>query len=552
MSIPDDIREKLFPYQIPHTENLIYSLQTYSRCLDASDTGTGKTFTSIVAAKSLDLKPFIICPKSVLSNWINTLNLLNVPYYGVSNYESIQNCKFYPTTIKNGKAKCPYVIRYKIEDKDDDNTDKNSKINESPKNKKKKFKKIKPGKNNIKALIDIDDGSIMPKKDKIEYTYDWDNLPDDIIFIFDETHRCKNPRTLNSILLYTLSKKTTKILMLSATVCDKPENFALTGFVLGLYPKIRQAKNWVLEKGKEFENVMQGVHDTLYPEYASRMRIKELGNLFPDNQIIAQCYDMENAEEIEEQYKLIEDEVNRLKNKEESSGCALSKILYARMRIEQLKIPTFIELANNLIEEGSSVAIFVNFTASLQTLADELNTNCVIYGEQTLEDRNKNIEDFNKDTSRIIICNIRSGGVGINLNDTIGEYPRVSLISPSWSAQDIIQALGRIHRANTKTSVRQKIIFCSGTVEEKICMNMKDKIKNIANLNDGKMESYHIEGLTDKEDDIGIDRDHELTEFEKMFQRINVLNIKKARLQEELNNVDDEIKTLEDLLQTMI
>ena len=182
-----------------------------------------------------------------------------------------------------------------------------------------------------------------------------------------------------------------------------------------------------------------------------------------------------------------------------------------------------------------------------------MKTNCVIYGEQTLEDRIKNIDDFNNDKSRIIVSNIRSGGVGISLNDTHGEYPRVSLISPSWSAQDIIQALGRIHRANTKTSVRQKIIFCSGTIEENICKNMVEKIKNISSLNDGDLGSYQIEGLTDKPtDDIGIDRDADLTEFEKMFQRINVLNIKRARLMEELNETDDEIKSLEAILHSLL
>ena len=208
ITIPTEIKEKLFPYQIPHTENLIYSIKTYNRCLDASDTGTGKTFTSIVAAKTLNLKPFVICPKSVLSNWVNTLKNLNVPYYGVSNYESMQNCKYYPKDLKNGKVKCPIIKRYQIKEDDDDKKDlKNKKIPKSIKSN----KKFKLGKNNIKALIEIDDGSIMPDKKKIEYTYDWDNLPNDILFIIDETHRCKNPRTLNSILLYTLAKKTTNL-----------------------------------------------------------------------------------------------------------------------------------------------------------------------------------------------------------------------------------------------------------------------------------------------------------------------------------------------------
>lgn len=110
---------------------------------------------------------------------------------------------------------------------------------------------------------------------------------------------------------------------------------------------------------------MEGVHKIIFNEYASRMKIKDLGDLFPSNKIIAECYDMDNAVEIEQQYKIIEEEVERLKNKEENSGCVLSRILYARMRIEQLKVPTIIKLAKEYISKNMSVAIFIIFSLSL-------------------------------------------------------------------------------------------------------------------------------------------------------------------------------------------
>ena len=316
--IPDDIKSKLLPYQKDHVENLVYSLKTYNRALDASDTGTGKTYTAIAACLTLNLKPLIICPKSVLTNWTNVLNSFNATYYGLANYETIQNCKFFTGKSKKVKVKCPYIRR--IEETKESESEYKVKL----------AKKLETK----KAVAS-----------EIGYTYVWENLPNDIIFIFDETHRCKNPRTVNSVLLYTLSKTNSKILMLSATVSDKPENFALAGFVLGLYKNIRNANNWIQNAGKEYENPMSGVHDNIFPEYASRMRIRDLGKIFPDNQVLAECYDTDNAEEIQKQYKIIEEEVERLKNKEDNSGCALSRILYCRMKIEMLKVPTFIELA---------------------------------------------------------------------------------------------------------------------------------------------------------------------------------------------------------------
>ncbi len=298
IDIQEDIKSKLLKYQIPHVEGLVYSLKTYNRALDASDTGTGKTYSAIAVAKSLGLKPFIICPKSVISSWINVLKFFDCQYYGISNYELIQNCKYYTKAFKNERVKCPFIKREKFEP-------------------------------TIKK---------SNKKQKINYIYRWE-FPKDILVIFDEAHRCKNKKTNSSKILFTASQYTAKILLISATISDKPDNFELAGYVLGLYISIKNAKSWIESRGKEFDNVMQGVHDALYPEYASRMRIRDLGNLFPNNQVLAECYDMDNAVEIEEQYKMIEDAVESLKIKEQNTG-GLGKIVIARQKIEMLKVPT--------------------------------------------------------------------------------------------------------------------------------------------------------------------------------------------------------------------
>ena len=363
-----------------------------------------------------------------------------------------------------------------------------------------------------------------------------------------KTHRCKNPTTVNHAILQAAAESPMKIMMLSATVCDKPENFALCGYVLGLYKRKRDAKSWIEKANRmcphdviagmpenstsatgfaamsvpdanRFSNTMAGVHAKLFPEHAARMRIADLGDAFPENQVLAECYDMNTAKEIEEQYKLIEEEVARLKKAEQRSGCVLAQILYARMRIEQLKIPTFIELAKKYRVEGNAVAIFVNFTMTLKTLAEELGTRCLIYGEQSLEERDKAIKDFEDDKEHIIICNIRSGGVGVSLHDTHGVFPRVTIISPSWSAQDVLQTLGRTHRANGKSKVRQRIVFCKGTIEERICEAMKKKIENIAALNDGSIKSYKIDGLTDDLGELGLDSMQELSEYEVLMPK---------------------------------
>lgn len=523
--LQNDIKSKLLSYQIKHTESLINSLKKYNRALDASDTGTGKTYSAIAICKALNLKPLIICPKSVIKSWQDCLKYFDCDYYGVSNYELIQNCKYYTKATVNERINCPYVKRTKVE------------------------KEIKP---KAKAKTNkggpyIKNGQISDNttpKIQITYVYTW-NFPPDLIVIFDEAHRCKNKTTNTSSILFTMSQKTNKILLLSATIADKPETFEVCGYVLGLYVSLKNAKYWIQNAGKSsnnssLENCMKGVHDKLYPEYASRMRIKDLGNLFPDNEVKCECLDMSCAKEIQEQYKIIQEAVEELKKQEEQSF-ALGALVKARMRIEQLKIPTFLKLTREYLAKGCAVAIFTNFTGTLRCLAEELKTNCLIFGEQHIDDRNKNIEMFNNDQSQIIICNIAAGGVGISLHDLNGKYPRISIISPSWSAQNLLQALGRIHRAKGKTKTCQKIIYCKNTVEEGVCERMKEKIENIGALNDGNLDSYQIQGLIDN---TYIGNDSHLSEFEKVFQQINTLNYKKIRLMEELKETEDEIKTL--------
>ncbi len=504
-------KAELFPYQKLHADQMVLALSEHGRVLDASDTGTGKTYVALDLCAQLGLRPFIICPKSVLGSWMQVTKAFGLEkrLLGIANYELLQNCRYFSPldTSLSTKVTCPYITRKKA------------------------------------------NGRQHPQNTKTDHTYTWSGLPPDTLVIFDEAHRCKNPRTVCSVLLYTLSLTPAKIIMLSATISDKPKTFSLAGFVLGLYPSLRHAMNWIRHAEEEagIPITMAGVHRKIYPKYASRMRIKDLGDLFPKNHVMAECYDMDTAKEIQEMYQIIEEEVARLKRNEDASQCMLAKILYARMRIEQLKIPTFLELIRAYLAEGNSVAVFVNFTNTLRTLAEELKTQCLIFGEQSRGERDGNIEAFQQDLSHLIICNIRSGGVGISLHDTRGDFPRVSIISPSWSAQDIVQALGRIHRANGKTPVRQRIVFCRGTVEEMICQNMIGKIKTIAGLNDGELGSYEIEGLM-TQDELGVNVNEDLKEVELEVEirqrKIDTIKAKKHRLKEQLRKCNKELEEL--------
>ena len=293
-----------------------------------------------------------------------------------------------------------------------------------------------------------------------------------------------------------------------------------------------------MQSKKKGNHPLIGVHNEIFNEHGSRMCIDDIEDLFKNNNITMDGLEMSNYYEIEKQYDLL-NEMMKGKNKK-----SLGNVQIIRMKIEMLKINTFVNMANDYISKNHSITIFVNFTETLKELSKKLNTTCTIHGQQTKEERAKNIKNFCTDNSRIIICNIQSGGSGISLHDTNGTYPRVSLISPTWSAQDLMQVLGRIHRACGKTDVIQRIIFCKNTIEENIGNIIKDKITNIQALNNGdkKLKKDNMEEIINKEYKViekkkeEDEKIYKTNDFEKIQNLLDELYKKKDFYSAEIKN----------------
>lgn len=436
IKITQSILDKLLDFQKEHTRFLINSILNNNAALDASDTGTGKTFTALAVSKSLKLQPLIIAPKATLPAWQKAAKKhFNINFLEILNYEA----------YKANKSK--YFNKY--------------------------------GK-----------------------SITW-NVPDNTLIIFDEVQRCKDYKTQNAQMLVQAHEQKIRILCCSATIADNPMQMYAIGITLELFLNKSGFFKWIKEHGcykgewggweftkneKEVYKHLKNINNSLFPNRGHRIAIKDLGNAFPDNLIISECYNMDNADKIKKFYEEMSDQLGKLaKKSKEDSENHLTKIIRARQRIELLKVPTITEMAQDLIEEGNSVAIFVNFDDTILSLAKNLKTNCIIWGKNKANEREENRMAFQNGTERIIICNIKAGGVGISLHDEFGNYSRVSLISPSYSAQDLKQALGRIHRAGSHSKSIQKIVFCSGTIEEEIAEIVRQKLININIINDNDL-----------------------------------------------------------------
>lgn len=444
---------KLFDYQRNHCLKLIKILLTYKIALDISDTGVGKTYTAIAVAKEMGRSVLIACPKTLMSSWKTVAKYFDVIVFDIVNYETLKNCKTYKTS------------------------------------------KFKSRKNNSYLEISETTGE-----------YVWD-LPNNVVVIFDEVHRCKNIKSDVGKLLISLKQIITNnipILLLSATICEKYTDMKTIFYLINLINNIRDFKKYlktvkykypqykvskVVKTSSEKENNFALIISQEIKNYSSRIRIQDLGDKFPQNQWFAQQFFAKDSSEIAKAYK----EIAILKKKlEENPGSNhLAKIQKLKQEIELRKVPIFIEQAKLYLENNKSVIIFVNYLDSFNLISNCLNIKCKIYGEQTIEQRLASIDDFQSNRERIIICQMRAGGVGISLHDKDGAFPRVALVNYTDSAADLLQALGRAPRAGAKSIVLQRIIFVANvTYEKKIMSNVNKKLANISAINDSDLHIF--------------------------------------------------------------
>jgi SNF2 family DNA or RNA helicase len=440
INIRDEIVKKLHPYQILHTFNLITALKNNNCIVDGSSTGTGKTYTAIATCAQLNLLPIIICPKNVISSWINIVNLFNVKSLLIVNYEAIRslNC----LNQNNEIIPCTYITK---------------------------------------------------QKDFYIWNFNSLSLTDQkrVVFIFDEAQKCKNHNSLNAKLL--ISTKKYKTMLLSATICDKLSDFGIFGMMLRFYNNHEQGKKWIQSVIREDKNQYgvkkNSLHRYLFPSKGSKMSLDDLGDAFPMNQISVECYDLSaaNQEKINDYYRQIDNKLNN----GTIPGNQLIKLNSLRQKIENLKSSLIIDMMVDYYEHNKSVCIFVNYKSSLRIIIDYLKKKGIMYaeihGDQSIDVRKHNIDSFQTNQVRIIVCTIGSGGMAISLNDTIGLYPRVSLISPNYSGIDLVQTLGRISRTDTKSPCLQKIIFCANTCEANVAAILKQKKDMLDKITDEEL-----------------------------------------------------------------
>ena len=440
--LPLKNKTKLREWQILAAEKLTSIVNSVGAAVEGSDMGVGKTYSAIAVARELNVPFAVVCPKAVKNQWqkvaIDHFQLDN-KFLGVINYE--------------------LLIRGR----------KDSFMCELVKDKKTNRKNIK-----------------------------W-KLPKNTLIIYDEAHKLKNYSTKNSKFCIDAYKNKYKMLFLSATLAVNPVELRTIGTCLGWFKTANDYIAWLRKNGCsegrwgwEFNNdpkVLKNINRLLFDSYGVRLKRDTIPN-FPETEIIVNAYDLDEQKtnQINEVYKRMHVELSRLTDLKESSETELTIRLRNRQIVELLKTDLLVELANEGIDAGMSVIIFVNYSETLDVLSKALNTTCVFDGRLKEAVRKANLERFQQNLENPIIINIKAGSTGLNMPDLDGKHPRLVLISPDDDSRAIKQCLGRAVRENSKSKTLQKIVFANGTVEMKVIDNLSKKLDNMELINDGDLK----------------------------------------------------------------
>ena len=450
--------DSLLEPQKNHAVKLLNSLYLNGIAFDASQTGTGKTYVASWIAKQLNVPIVVICPKVAVKTWKTVLNNFDIKADVVINYEKLTrgNTKYYTyndSEYFKGKNQRSWYLSRGI---------------------------------NV-------------------------NFPTGSLVIFDEVHKCKGLTSLNSELLTACKNHNYKLLKLSASAATLVTEMKAFGYVTNLHQGYNFS-NWCFNNGASRNNFgaivmdnvqvaiegMRNIHDQLYNVYncASRMTVDMFGSIFPDNQINANCFDLGTANTAK--FNLLTEQMqSELAALDERSKTYKEHIFSIMMRFrrhtELLKVPAMVDWIEEAYKEGTSPVVFINFQDTMDAIVKRLGDKFQpligkICGGQTDKQRNSDIELFQSDVKRIMLVNIQAGNASVSLHDLNGNYPRRSLINPSWSAINTLQALGRIFRAEGKTKCVQNFMFSLGTIEERMAERIQFKLNNIETLNDGDVQ----------------------------------------------------------------
>lgn len=413
--------DKLKPYEFQ--ERAIEKTLQMKRLINGSEMGTGKTSMAITSVERSHATPcLVVCPASLKINWerevkkftnLRPLILSDAikstfPYYigqmnlydvVIVNYESLR--KYFVVEAKKGCRLNQIVFQDVI----------------------KQFKSV----------------------------------------IIDESHRCKNPSTATAKFVMGICSGKEYIDMLTGTpVVNDPMDLATQLCILGRIKEFGGYSEFMNKygQGDNLDELQSEIKDKCYFRIDKREALKDLPELTRTKVIT----DLSNRDEYDlceqdlrtwlKDYKSLTDAEVRRKMRMK----ALVKFMNLRKLASQGKVEAAIQFIN---DSSEPIVVFCEHHDIVDALKEAFPDAVMVTGRQNQREKQAAVDGFQSGKHRVIICSIRSAGVGL----TLTASSNVLFVSLPWTASDLTQCEARVWRNGQKNAVNSWILIGKHTID---------------------------------------------------------------------------------------
>lgn len=311
--------------------------------------------------------------------------------------------------------------------------------------------------------------------------------------IIDESHRCKEGKTQTSKFVMGITKGKDNIFALTGTpVVNKPKDLIPQLHIINQLVALGGYKYFVgryCQGANEASNLNE-LNYFLHKNCFYRRQKKDVLKDLPEKMRTIYRCDISNRPE----YQKAENEFilylqeNLLKSEGEITTALRGEVMVKMGILKKIaargKIEEMIEQIEEVIDAGEKLIIFAWHKDIVHDLKKHFPGAVTIVGDDSLDARDRAVYNFQKcgkcgvklDDHRgadhdhvpsdtpLIICNIKSGGVGL----TLTASSRVWFIEQGWNPATHDQCEDRAHRIGQKNSVDCKFFLGHNTIDEDI------------------------------------------------------------------------------------
>ncbi len=155
--------------------------------------------------------------------------------------------------------------------------------------------------------------------------------------------------------------------------------------------------------------------------------------------------------------------------------CCHPRLVYPDAPSEASKLAAFLELAEELRDNGHRALVFSQFVDFLELAREVLDERGIRYsyldGSTPKEVRHTRVEEFQNGDNELFLISLKAGGFGLNL--TAADY--VIHLDPWWNPAVETQATDRAHRIGQERPVTVYRLITENTIEERIVELHREK-----------------------------------------------------------------------------